>query len=37
VTRRWPKDIVHEAFIKIWNGAAQFDPARGSRAAGCSA
>ncbi|HGM5552883.1 TPA: sigma-70 family RNA polymerase sigma factor [Pseudomonas putida] len=24
------EDIVHEAFIKIWNGAAQFDPARGS-------
>ncbi|MDR9864689.1 MULTISPECIES: sigma-70 family RNA polymerase sigma factor [Pseudomonas] len=24
------EDIVHEAFIKIWNGAAGFDPARGS-------
>ncbi|MBA4360460.1 MAG: sigma-70 family RNA polymerase sigma factor [Pseudomonas mandelii] len=24
------EDIVHDAFIKIWNGAAQFDPARGS-------
>ena len=24
------EDIVHEAFIKIWNCAAQFDPARGS-------
>ena len=24
------EDIVHEAFINIWNGAAQFDPARGS-------
>ncbi|MHA3739152.1 sigma-70 family RNA polymerase sigma factor [Pseudomonas sp. Eth.TT006] len=24
------EDIVHEAFIKIWAGAAQFDPARGS-------
>ena len=24
------EDIVHEAFIKIWNGAAQFDPERGS-------
>lgn len=24
------EDIVHEAFIKIWNAAAQFDPARGS-------
>jgi RNA polymerase sigma-70 factor (ECF subfamily) len=24
------EDIVHEAFIKIWNGAASFDPARGS-------
>ncbi|TMU75355.1 sigma-70 family RNA polymerase sigma factor [Pseudomonas fluorescens] len=24
------EDVVHEAFIKIWNGAAGFDPARGS-------
>ncbi|UVL12458.1 sigma-70 family RNA polymerase sigma factor [Pseudomonas atacamensis] len=24
------EDIVHEAFIKIWHGAAGFDPARGS-------
>ncbi|EJN19453.1 sigma-70 family RNA polymerase sigma factor [Pseudomonas sp. GM80] len=24
------EDIVHEAFIKIWNGATGFDPARGS-------
>ena len=24
------EDIVHEAFIKIWNGASGFDPARGS-------
>lgn len=24
------EDIVHDAFIKIWRGAASFDPARGS-------
>jgi RNA polymerase sigma factor (sigma-70 family) len=24
------EDVVHDAFIKIWNGAAGFDPARGS-------
>lgn len=24
------EDIVHDAFIKIWNGAASFDPHRGS-------
>jgi RNA polymerase sigma-70 factor (ECF subfamily) len=24
------EDIVHEAFIRIWNGAAGFDPSRGS-------
>ncbi|MFJ7108552.1 sigma-70 family RNA polymerase sigma factor [Pseudomonas sp. NPDC098740] len=24
------EDIVHDAFIKIWNGAARFNPARGS-------
>jgi len=24
------EDIVHDAFIKIWAGAARFDPARGS-------
>ncbi|MGF6168844.1 RNA polymerase sigma factor (sigma-70 family) [Pseudomonas moraviensis] len=24
------EDVVHEAFIKIWNGASGFDPARGS-------
>lgn len=24
------EDVVHDAFIKVWNGAAEFDPARGS-------
>ena len=24
------QDIVHDAFIRIWNGAGSFDPARGS-------
>ncbi|CAB3714390.1 ECF RNA polymerase sigma factor SigK [Achromobacter pestifer] len=28
--RAWAEDIVHDAFVKIWNQAASFDPLRGS-------